>query len=257
MPGHRLVTWADQGRTLSPAGGAKTGSTWARLRACLEPLPACKALIQRCRADAAGLLECQKILKTKGLSHETRAPCEPLIDPMPSSAVRRECRASLDFALETATTRGREHLGVPSSADAIASLFGVAKQHGVGATQDAARSALRLPALCGLPTREEAEQVLEVSVARQQALTAPVSSLTTQRREVLGHPERLDRLSLDRANPHVARIARPKNRLNYQEIIHISHGYEECHGPPLRRPVGLHCLEDAGPTGRTATALTS
>jgi hypothetical protein len=30
----------------------------------------------------------------------------------------------------------------------------------VGQTQDAARIALRLPALCGPPTREEAQQVL-------------------------------------------------------------------------------------------------
>jgi len=254
---HRLVTWADQVLKLSPAGGAKTGSTLARLRACLEQLPACKALIQRFRADASGLLECQKILKTKGLSHDTRVQCEPLIDTMPSSALRREFRAYLDFELETATTLGLDHIGLPISSDAIESLFGVAKQHGVGETQDAARIALRLPALCGLPTREEAEQVLEVSVARQQELTAQVISLTKQRREVLGHPERLDRLSLDRANPHVALIARPKNRSNYQEIIHISNGYEECHGPPLRRPAGLHCLEDAGPTGRTETALTS
>jgi hypothetical protein len=254
---HRWVTWADQGLKRSPAGGAKTGSTLARLRACLEQLPACKALIQRFRAEASSLLECQKMLKTTGLSHDTRAPCEPLIDTMPSSAGRREFRASLDFELETATTLGRDHLGVPISSDAIASLFGVAKQHGVGETQDAARIALRLPALGGLPTREEAEQVLEVSVARQQELTAQVISLTKQRREVLGHPERLDRLSLDRANPHVALIARPKNRSNYQEIIHISNGYEEFHRPPLWRPAGLHCLEDAGPTGRTETALTS
>jgi hypothetical protein len=35
----------------------------------------------------------------------------------------------------------------------------VAKHHGVGQTQDAARIALRLPALCGPPTREEAQEV--------------------------------------------------------------------------------------------------
>ena len=35
-------------------------------------------------------------------------------------------------------------------------------------TPDAYRMALRLPALCGLPTGEEAEQVLDVSGARQQ-----------------------------------------------------------------------------------------
>src|SRR2546422_9037999 len=72
---HRLFTWADRVLKLSPPGSAKTGSTLAKLRACLDQLPACKALIQRFRADALGLLECQKILKTKGLCHDTRARC--------------------------------------------------------------------------------------------------------------------------------------------------------------------------------------
>jgi len=254
---HHLVTWADRVLKLSPAGGAKTGSTLAKLRACLDQLPACKALIKRFRADASGLLACQKILKTTGLSHDTRAQCEPLIDTMPSSAVRQEFRAYLDFELKTATTLGLDHIGVPISSDAIESLFGMAKSRGVGETQDAARIALRLPAFCGVPTREEAEQVLKVSVAKQQELTAQFTSLTKQRREVLGHPERLESLSLEQAIPHVALIPRPKNRSNYQEIINISNSYEECHGPPLQSPAGLHFLDNAGPPGIKETALTS
>jgi hypothetical protein len=77
---HRLFTWAERLLQLSPAGGAKAGSILARLRACLDELPACKDLIKRFRGDAQGLLECQKILKTKGLCHDTLAQCEPLID---------------------------------------------------------------------------------------------------------------------------------------------------------------------------------
>src|SRR5713226_175805 len=254
---HRLFTWADRVLKLSPAGSAKTGSTFAKLRACLDQLPACKALIKRFRADALGLLECQKILKIKGLSHDTRAQCDPLIDTMPSSALRQEFRAYLDFELETATTLGLDHSGVPISSDAIESLFGVAKRHGVGETPDANRMALRLPALCGVPTREEAEQVLDVRVARQREVTGQVISLTQQRREVLGHPERLESLSLDQATPHVELIPRPKNRSNYQEIINISNGYEECYGPPLQSPGGLHFPDNAGPPGIKETALTS
>jgi hypothetical protein len=257
MHGHRLFTWADQVLKLSPAGGAKTGSTFAKLRGCLDQLPACKALIKRFRGDASSLLACQKMLKTTGLSHDTRARCEPLIDTMPSSALRQEFRAYLDFELETAATLGLDHIGLPISSDAIESLFGVAKHHGVGETPDANRMALRLPALCGVPTREEAEQVLKVSVARQQERTGQFTSLTQQRREVLGHPERLERLSLDQANPYVELIPRPKNRSNYQEIIDISNGCEECYGPPLRSPDGLHFLENAGSPGRRETALTS
>jgi hypothetical protein len=219
-------------------------------------LPACKALIRRFRADAAGLLACPKILKSKGLSYDTRAQCEPLIDTMPSSALRQEFRASLDFELETATTLGLDHIGLPISAEVIASLCGVAKQHGVGQTQDAARIALRLPALCGLPTREEAEQVLAVGVARQQAGTGQVISLTTQRRQVLGNPERLESLSLTQGSPQVERIARPKNRSNHQNIVQISNAYEQRHRPQLPSPAGRRRLENAAQPGRTETALT-
>ena len=254
---HRLCTWADRVRKLSPPGGAKTGSTLAKWRACLEQLPDCKALIKRFRADALGLLACQKILKLKGLSHDSRAQCEPLIESMPSSALRQEFRAYLDFELETATTLGLAHVGLPISSDTIESLFGVAKQHGVGETQDAARIALRLPALCGLPTREEAEQILDVSVARQQAFTGQVISLTKQRREVLAHPERLESLSLTQGTPHVELIPSPGNRSNDQNIVKISKSYEESYGPHLRNPTGRRPFENTAPPGRTETALTS
>lgn len=254
---HRLFTWADRLLKLSPPGGAKSGSTLAKLRACLEQLPACKALIKRFRNDTSGLLECQKILKTQGLSHHTLAQCEPLMEAMPSTALRQEFRAYLKFALETAKTLGLDHVGLPISSDAIEALFGVAKQHGVGETQDAARIALRLPALCGLPTREEAEQVLDVSVARQQEVTGQVISLTKQRREVLGHPERLERLSLTQGTPHVELIASPKNRSNPHNIVQISTSYEELHGPQLRGSAGHRLPENAASPGRRETALTS
>ena len=156
------------------------------------------------------------------------------MEAMPSTALRQEFRAYLTFELETAKTLGLDHPGLPLRSDAIESLFGVAKQHGVGETQDAARIALRLPALCGLPTREEAEQVLDVSGARQQEVTGQVISLTKQRREVLGHPERLESLSLTQGPPHVELIASPKNRSNPHNIVQISTSYEELYGPQLR-----------------------
>jgi hypothetical protein len=254
---HRLFTWADRVLKLSPPGGAKTGSTLAKLRACLDQLPACKALIKRFRADALGLLECQKILKMKGLSHNTRAQCEPLIDTMPSAALRQEFRAYLDFELETATTLGLHHIGLPISSDAIESLFGVAKRHGVGEPPDANRMALRLPALCGVPTREEAKQVRDVSVARQQEGTGQVISLTKQRRQVLGYPERLESLSITQSTPHMELIASPQNRSNHQNIVQLSTSYEELHGPPLRSSTGHRLLDNAAPPGRRETALTS
>ena len=192
----------------------------------------------------------------KGLSHDTRAQCEALIETMPSSALRQEFRAYLGFELEIAKTLGLEHIGLPISSDAIESLFGVAKRHGVGETQDANRIALRLPALCGVPTRQEAKQVLKESVARQQEFTAQFTSLTKQRREVLGHPGRLDSLSLDQATSRTELMPSPKKRSNHREIISISNGYEECHGPPLKSPGERHFLENAEPSGIKELALT-
>jgi hypothetical protein len=254
---HRLFTWADRLLKLSPAGGAKSGSILAKLRACLDQLPACKALIRRFRGDASGLLACQKILKTTGLSHATLAQCTPLIDAMPSSALRLELHAYLTFELETAKTLGLDHVGLPISSDAIESLFGVAKHHGVGETQDAVRIALRLPAFCGLPTREEAAQVLDISVARQQACTGQVISLTKQRREVLGHPERLESLRFTQGTPQVELIASPKNRSNHPNIVQISNSYEELSGPHFRSTAGRRLLENTAPPGRREAALTS
>jgi hypothetical protein len=254
---HRLVTWADRLLQLSPPGGAKRGSLLAKLRASLDDLPACKALIKRFRDDALPLLACQKLLKTHGLSHDTLAQCTPLIDTIPSQAVRREFAGYLQYQLETAKTLGLDQVGLPISSDAIESLFGVAKHHGVGETQDAARIALRLPAFCGLPTREEAAQVLAVSVARQQEVTGQVISLTKQRREVLGHPERLERLSITQGPPHVELIASPKNRANQHNIVQISTSYAELYGPQLRHSTGHRLLENAASPCRRETALIS
>ena len=254
---HRLVTWADRVLQLSPPGGAKRGSILAKLRTALDDLPACKALIQRFRRDAGALLQCQQMLKTQGLSPATLAPCEPLIDAIPTIAIRQEFSAYLAYQLDTATTLGLDQVGLPISSDAIESLFGVAKRHGVGETQDAARIALRLPAFCGIPTREEAAQVLAVSVARQRECTGRVTSLTKQRREVLSHPERLESLGRDQASSHVELIPSPKNRSNNEAIIKTSITYENLYGPQQSAPAEPLVIENTGPPDIEKTALAS
>src|SRR5437764_8440341 len=105
--------------------------------------------------------------------------------------------------------------------------------------------------------RLQAKQVLRVTVARQQECTGQVIALTKQRREVLGHPERLENLSRDQANPHVECIPRPTNRSNSQNIVQISNSYEQCSGPRLTSLAGRRRLENAAPPGRKETALTS
>jgi hypothetical protein len=176
---------------------------------------------------------------------------------MPTAAIRQGCRAYLPYQLETAKTLGLDQVGVPISSDTIESLFGVGKRHGVGETPDAARIALRLPALCGRPTREEAEQVLGVSVARQHAFTATLPSLTQQRREVLAHPERLESLGREPALPHVELIPSPKTHANNKVSIDLKKSYRNKNGTPFRSPDESMVIENTRLPHFEQMALTS
>ena len=131
----------------------------------------------------------------------------------------------------------------------------MAKRHGVGQTQEAARLALRLPALCAAPTREEAEQVLGISVSRQHEITGQVTSLTKQRREVLGHRKDLESLGRSQGKPHVELIASPKNRSNHGAIINLSMSCEDQYGPPLVPQQTPCVIENAGPPDMREAAL--
>jgi hypothetical protein len=228
---HRLVTWAERLLRLSPVGGARKGSILSKLRACLDQLPSCRAFIKRFLDDAVPLLECQKILKAQGLSQSTIAQCEPFIQAIDSSLIRREFVAYLQKQLQTATKLGLDDIGLPVSSDQIESLFGLGKLHGTGEVKDANRIALRLPALCGSPTREEAEQVLKISVSEERKITGHFTSLVKQRREVLPHPERLESLSTGKGGTHLQLIASAKNRENNGEILQLPVPYEKTHGP--------------------------
>jgi len=148
-------------------------------------------------------------------------------------------------------------VGVPISSDAIESLFGVGKRHGVGETPDAARIALRLPAFCGTPTREEAEQVLGVSMVRQHEFTAACTSLTQQRREVLSHPGRLASLAREPDSPHVELIPRPKKWAKNGVNLYTKKSYGNDNGTPLAPPDESTVIEKAGPPVCERIALTS
>jgi hypothetical protein len=227
---HRLVRWADRVLGLVPAGRAKGGSVLAKLRACLDDLPACRTLIRQFRDDAVALLACQKMLKTHGLTHDTLTQCAPLLDAMTSVRVRQEFSRYLHHQLETAKRLGLDDVGLPISSDPIESLFGLAKQHGVGPVKDANRMALRIPALCGLPTQEEAQQVLEVTVAQQHALSDGISSLTKQRRQMRANPHHLEQLGHERDQGNVELIPPGKDRFDRADIISLPNGYKEVEG---------------------------
>lgn len=228
---HRLVAWADRLLKLSPAGRAKKGSVLEKLRTCLDSLPEHRAFIERFRKDPEALLACQKILKNEGLRHDTLAQCRPFIERMPTADIRREFNNYLQEQLRIAVRLGLDETGMPIASDQIESLFGVAKRHGMGAVKDADRIALRLPALCGDPTRAEAERVLQIGVAEQDQLTRRTSSLTKQRRQVLPHPERLEMLQKARRDAHVELIPGAKNRSNNENSAAVTDTYDDRAGP--------------------------
>ena len=145
---------------------------------------------------------------------------------------------------------------MPISSDTSASLCGVAKRQGVGQTQEAARIALRVPALCGAPTREEAEQVLGISVARHHEITGPCTARTKQRCEVLGHGKGLERLGQRQGEPHVERFPRPTNRSNHAAIVPVSMDCENQYGPHLLPQQPPCVLENVGSPDMREAALT-
>ena len=232
---HRLFTWADRLLKVSTSGRALIGSTLFRLQYSLGQIPECEKLIKRFRGDATALLDCQKILKNQGLSHKTYLQCEPIIQSIPSLAVRRDFANYLHTQLNISTMLGLADIGMPISSDSIESLFGLTKQHGTGEIKDANRMALRIPALCGTPTRAEAQQVVEMSVAQQNEFTDNLTSLAKQRREVFSNHESLEKLGLDHANNHVELIPEAKNRSNIQKKPDVSSVCEEDPGPQMER----------------------
>ena len=185
----RLIIWADKLLKHSPTGRVAKDSILSKLRAGMGNLPQCKTFITRFLRDAQVLLKCQKILKVKGLSKETYNQCKVVLGAIPArSIIRTGFIKWLDQHLEIAQTLGLEELGLPSSSDILESLFGIAKQHGTGNTKDANRIALRIPALCGEITRDDAQRVLDITVKEQQEVESAINSLTKQRRSILPNP---------------------------------------------------------------------
>lgn len=224
---HRLVKWADQLLQHSAPGAARAGSALAKLRGALDRLPSCRAFIRLFRRDAETLLQCQAVLKAKGLSQQTSEQCHQIVETMPpSSPVRRGFKAWMDKHLAVARELGLDAVGLPISSDPIESLFGVTKQHSQGPIKDADRLAVYLPAFCGRLSRADAVRVLEISVAQQREVMGSVSSLSKQRRQVLPNPGSLESLFEADGRPHVELFAGSTNRSKSATISTLSNGYE-------------------------------
>ena len=184
---HRLVGWASSLLALSPRGRAPNGSMLQRLRDRFDQLPECKKFIHDFLNDAKPLIRCQEILKNDGLSTTSVELCLPIIETIPSSSIRNGFIQWIEKHLEIARELELEQCGMPITSDCIESLFGVAKRHGTGEIKDANRIAMRIPALCGSVLRQDAINVLGISVKEQQHWMKNLPSLIHQRREVFEH----------------------------------------------------------------------
>ena len=135
--------------------------------------------------------------------------------------------------LKIAETLGVAETGLPISSDLIESLFGVAKRHGIGETKDANRIAVRLPALCGQVTKEDAQRVLKVSVAQQKEVMGSLPSLTKQRQQILPNPGCLKNITLGDIDQNLELIPSSENRSKSQIVIDISRPYTKTNGPEI------------------------
>ena len=211
---HRLVRWAARVLQQSPRGRAAKGSLLQKLRDSLDQLPQCRRFINDFLRDVEPILECQAILKTKGLNQESVDECRPVIDRIPNSYIRCGLTDWLEKHFAIAKTLGLHETGMPISSDTIESLFGVAKIHGTGEIKDANRIAPRIPVLCGPLTWQDAENVLGISVKEQREWRCSSPSLTKQRRDVLSDGGSLETIPKDGENKHIELIIASKPRQN-------------------------------------------
>jgi len=222
---HRLVKWAALLLEHSPRGRAAKGSLLQKLRDRLDQLPQCRRFINDFLLNAEPLIECQKILKTQGLSQQSYDVCRPIVATIPNPRIRNRSTSWLNKHLATAQTLGLNEVGLPISSDSIESLFGVAKHHGTGELKDANRIALRIPALCGELTRQDAENVLRITVQEQKQWVDSLPSLTRQRREVFARDGSLDNIKKNDAKRNVAFIAGSKSGQKGRNMLYTTACY--------------------------------
>jgi hypothetical protein len=228
---HRLVKWAARVLKHSPRGRAAKGSLLQKLRERLDQLPQCKRFINDFLLDVEPILECQELLKTRGLSQKSFDECRPIIDRIPSSYVRCGLTDWLEKHFVIAKKLGLHETGMPISSDTIESLFGVAKIHGTGEIKDANRIAQRIPVLCGELTRQDAENVIAISVKEQREWSCSSPSLTKQRRDVLSDGGCLEKIPTADARPDLELIVGSKTGQNPPCSTGQSMCYENCSEP--------------------------
>ena len=228
---HKLVTWAKQLLDHSSRGRAKKGSAIAKLRKSLDQIPKCRAFIEDFLREASPVLKCQQILKKKGLTQNSYVECQKLIETISQqSSVRTGFEDWLKKHLLIAEKLCLDKAGLPISTDIIESLFGTLKQHGTGAIKDAYRMALRIPAMCGNLTREDATMAMKISTKDMKEILDSIPSLTKQRRQILPNPGSLNEIKMDEIKQPFELIPGSKTRSKNQINQSISESYDKVGG---------------------------
>ena len=231
---HRLVKWANRMLMHTLPDSPTESLTLKRFREGLDALPEHREYIENFSRDANILLECQKILKNRGLSDPTAAECYARLEGIPAdSTIRRGFCTWLKEHLKIAKNIDLLQISLPISSDPIESLYSLAKSHGTGEVLDANRMALRLPALTGPLTLLDAERTLAVTTATQKKIESSLISLTKQRRQTLKFPENLGNLFEPGKQGNLELIPASKNQLKNSNIVDISNGYDFSDGPEI------------------------
>jgi len=233
----KLIEWADKLLKHSPRGAAAEDSILKKLRKSIDNIPKCKTFISNFLRDATILSKCQTILKNNGLTENNIEECMILLEKIPaSSTVRKEFETFLNEHIGIAKDLGLEKIGLPITSDCIESLFGVAKQHGTGNTKDANRIGLRLPALCGKLTKEDAKMVLNITVEERQEVEATFSSLIKQRREILSRQGNIEQLKDDDLKQQLKLIPTSEKCVKNNEDVRISSDCAKNNGHQINLP---------------------
>ncbi len=93
-------------------------------------------------------------------------------------------------------------------------------------------------------------------MARQHEITGQFTSLTKQRREVLGQGKDLESLGQCQDEPHVELLPSPKNRSNHDAIVNGSMDCENQYGPHLAPQQTPCVIENVGPPAMREATVT-
>ena len=171
---------------------------------------------------------------TDGLTQKTYLECEKLLEAIPQdSTVKAGYVGWAKKHLAIAEKLGLDSIGLPISSDILESLFGTLKQHGTGAVKDAYRMALRIPAMCGVLTIQDARIAMGIPTKEVKEMVGSIPSLTKQRRQILPTPGNLNEIQIDAVNQTFELIPRSKNRSKNPINQTISDGCCKRSGPAM------------------------